>query len=80
MQTVSVATSGYLNAPDSNQRRPRGSLRRATRLVTFHATQPRSAYRHLFMRHKVPPIALTENVTGGRVCVDRAESWAARTP
>jgi hypothetical protein len=41
-------------------------LRRATRLVTFQATQPKSAYRHLFMYHEVPPIALTET-SGGRV-------------
>jgi hypothetical protein len=29
-------------------------LRRATRLVTFQATQPKSAYRHLFMRYRIP--------------------------
>jgi hypothetical protein len=29
-------------------------------LVTFQATQPKSAYRHLFIFRKVPPIALTE--------------------
>jgi hypothetical protein len=28
--------------------------------VTFQATQPKSAYRHLFMLHRIPPIALTE--------------------
>jgi hypothetical protein len=28
--------------------------------VTFQATQPKSAYRHLFMLHRVSPIALTE--------------------
>jgi hypothetical protein len=29
-------------------------------LVTFQATQPKSAYRHLFMFHKVPAITLME--------------------
>ena len=52
--------TGLSQRSDSNQRPARGSLRRATRLVTFQATQPKSAYRHLFMFHKVPAVALTE--------------------
>jgi hypothetical protein len=59
MQTVSVAREATQRS-DGNQRRARGSLRRATRLVTFQATHPKSAYRHLFMHHTFPLIVLTK--------------------
>jgi hypothetical protein len=77
MQTVCVAPPSDINAPIAISDRQEAACAERNAWGTFQATQPKSAYRHLFMLHRIPPIALTETSPAG---VLTAEARAARSP